>query len=61
MIPSSDLIPPPRPMFQLTRQERILVIGILLAFVTGLVVKHVRSRDTFPPTASPAHSQNADQ
>jgi hypothetical protein len=45
-------------MFRLTRRERILVIAILLAFVTGLVVKHYRTRDIPPPTAA-TEPQNA--
>ncbi len=39
-------------MFRLTRRERILVVAILLAFVTGLVVKHVRTRGTPAPVAA---------
>ncbi|MGC1479453.1 MAG: hypothetical protein WA771_03030 [Chthoniobacterales bacterium] len=46
-------------MFQLTRQERILVVAILLAFVTGLIVKSYRSQAAFSQT--PAQTQNADQ
>ncbi len=43
-------------MFRLTRRERILVVAILLAFVTGLVVKHYRSRDGAPPPPVAADS-----
>ncbi len=47
-------------MLRLTRRERILVIAILLAFVTGLIVKHVRSLEAAPPAAADP-SQNAAQ
>jgi hypothetical protein len=30
-------------MFHLTRRERLLIAGLLLAFLTGLAVKHCRS------------------
>jgi hypothetical protein len=29
-------------MFHLTRRERLLIAGLLLAFLTGLAVKHYR-------------------
>jgi hypothetical protein len=29
-------------MFHLTRQERVLIASLLLAFLTGLAVKHYR-------------------
>lgn len=36
-------------MFQLTRAERTLVAGLLLAFVVGLAVKHYRAHSDAPP------------
>lgn|GEM_PF-1531876 len=36
-------------MFRLTRRERCLVAGLLLAFLVGMAVKHYR--DTAPLTA----------
>ncbi len=32
-------------MLHLTRRERLLVAGLLLAFLTGLAVKHYRQMD----------------
>jgi len=29
-------------MFHLTRRERVLIAGVLLAFLTGLAVQHYR-------------------
>ncbi len=40
-------------MFHLTRRERLLVAGLLLAFLTGLAVKHYRQAGetgATPPT-----------
>ena len=35
-----------RAMFHLTRRERVLIAGVLLAFLTGLAVKHYRDLET---------------
>ena len=40
-------------MFHLTRRERLLIAGLLLAFLTGLAVKHYRQlgeAGATPPT-----------
>lgn len=39
-------------MFQLTRAERTLVAGLLLAFVVGLAVKHYRAHSGGSPTTT---------
>jgi hypothetical protein len=37
-------------MFHLTRRERVLIAGVLLAFLTGLAVQHYRQGDSIGPT-----------
>ncbi len=32
-------------MFHLTRRERVLIASLLLAFVTGIAVKHYRDKE----------------
>ncbi|HEY8902245.1 MAG TPA: hypothetical protein VIM48_00975 [Chthoniobacterales bacterium] len=39
-------------MFHLTRRERLLIAGLLLAFLTGLTVKHYRDSGGLPTTSS---------
>ncbi len=46
-------------MFHLTRRERVLIAAVLLAFVTGAAVKHIR-QSWQPAEETPAHSKHAD-
>lgn len=42
-------------MFHLTRRERVLIICVLLAFLTGLAVKHYRQSGAATP--APTHAK----
>jgi hypothetical protein len=45
----------PDAMFHLTRPERMLIACLLLAFLTGLAVKHYRQADV--PAPAPTHAK----
>jgi hypothetical protein len=46
-------------MLHLTRQERLLVAGLLFAFLIGLAVKHYRRPDGAGTPAPPAEFKDA--